>query len=145
MLTKLVSQVDSEFHFETAVVAHASPLEEGVYHIPNGAIDVEPPVEIPKGKRAKYNGEKWEFVKLPKNSPVVVEQKEVVSDLPKDEQVRLERTRLLDESDYVSLKYLESGLKVPREWVLYRQFLRDIPEQEGFPEKISWPTKPKKV
>ena len=28
------------------------------------------------------------------------------------------------------------------EWVTYRQLLRDVPEQEGFPFNIIWPTKP---
>lgn len=27
-------------------------------------------------------------------------------------------------------------------WAVYRQELRDVPEQEGFPENIVWPTEP---
>lgn len=27
-------------------------------------------------------------------------------------------------------------------WASYRQALRDIPEQEGFPNSINWPTEP---
>lgn len=27
-------------------------------------------------------------------------------------------------------------------WATYRQALRDIPEQEGFPTDVTWPTKP---
>jgi len=28
------------------------------------------------------------------------------------------------------------------EWSTYRQALRDITEQEGFPYQVTWPTKP---
>ena len=27
-------------------------------------------------------------------------------------------------------------------WAIYRQALRDIPDQEGFPSEIAWPTQP---
>ncbi len=27
-------------------------------------------------------------------------------------------------------------------WATYRQELRDVPEQEGFPRRIAWPTPP---
>jgi len=27
-------------------------------------------------------------------------------------------------------------------WAQYRQALRDIPQQDGFPENVIWPTKP---
>nr|DAT00194.1 MAG TPA: tail assembly chaperone protein [Caudoviricetes sp.] len=28
------------------------------------------------------------------------------------------------------------------QWAIYRQRLRDIPQQEGFPFNVVWPTKP---
>ncbi len=31
---------------------------------------------------------------------------------------------------------------VPDAWRTYRQALRDVPTQAGFPENINWPTKP---
>ena len=30
-------------------------------------------------------------------------------------------------------------------WATYRQALRDIPDQEGFPEDVTWPTKPEET
>ena len=27
-------------------------------------------------------------------------------------------------------------------WATYRQALRDVPEQDGFPEEVTWPSKP---
>lgn len=77
------------------------------------------------------------------------------------EAARKIRDKLLEESDKeVVLDRL--GLQVPTgktftvwldflttlgqalngEWTQYREALRDIPEQEGFPFEITWPTKP---
>lgn len=36
----------------------------------------------------------------------------------------------------------ELALAVSGEWATYRQALRDVPQQEGFPYSIVWPTKP---
>lgn len=58
--------------------------------------------------------------------------------------VRAERDRLLAESDvYVLPDRWEAYTAEQRSaWSAYRQALRDIPEQAGFPFDISWPTKP---
>lgn len=52
------------------------------------------------------------------------------------------RDRLLAECDWVVVKSLESGQAVPSEWATYRQALRDLPQQAGFPTSINWPVKP---
>lgn len=58
------------------------------------------------------------------------------------DRVRAERDRLLLECDWVVIKNTEKGTNIPLEWEVYRQALRDIPDQEGFPYDIEWPTKP---
>ena len=55
---------------------------------------------------------------------------------------RGQRNMLLLACDIVVIRSYESGVPVPAEWVAYRQALRDIPAQPGFPENITWPTKP---
>lgn len=52
------------------------------------------------------------------------------------------RDTLLAECDWVVVKSLESGQAVPTEWANYRQALRDLPQQAGFPVTIDWPMKP---
>lgn len=52
MSEKIVSQVDEFGYLVGTTVADESPLEPGVFHIPAGAVDIEPP-SVPKGKRAK--------------------------------------------------------------------------------------------
>lgn len=62
--------------------------------------------------------------------------------------VRAERDKLLAESDWVVTKAVEQnaqdglGIQVPQVWLDYRQALRDIPQQPGFPDNVTWPTAP---
>lgn len=56
--------------------------------------------------------------------------------------VRAERDRRLAACDWVVAKALESGGAVPPEWSAYRTALRDLTGQLGFPENVTWPTKP---
>lgn len=51
------------------------------------------------------------------------------------------RDALLRETDWTALKALESGV-VASDMASYRQALRDVPQQEGFPNSINWPAKP---
>lgn len=55
---------------------------------------------------------------------------------------RARRDALLAASDWVTLRAIETGEDVPGEWVTYRQALRDLPQQAGFPQTINWPTAP---
>lgn len=62
--------------------------------------------------------------------------------LDKEKAIRAERDLLLQESDWVVVKSSEKGLDIPVEWQTYRQNLRDITDQTGFPYSVVWPTKP---
>ena len=57
-------------------------------------------------------------------------------------EARAKRDRLLAESDWVTIRATDTGDPVPTEWQTYRQALRDIPDQTGFPEEIEWPQEP---
>lgn len=56
----------------------------------------------------------------------------------KSNNVRAQRNFLLSETDYLAL----SDNTLTQEMAIYRQALRDITNQAGFPETIIWPTKP---
>lgn len=58
-------QTDRAGLFTGEVKAHASPLEEGVYHLPAGATYSPPPAEIPAGKWPRWNGSAWDLVNCP--------------------------------------------------------------------------------
>ncbi|MDC1523981.1 phage tail assembly chaperone [Planktomarina temperata] len=71
--------------------------------------------------------------------PYVVEQQ------PQDQaerNIRSRRDNLLQETDWIVIKSYERGANIPAEWELYRQALRDITSQAGFPYSVEWPTKP---
>lgn len=57
-------------------------------------------------------------------------------------EVRAERYRRLVVCDWVVLQALEQNIPVASSWVLYRQQLRDIPLQPGFPLNVVWPVSP---
>jgi hypothetical protein len=50
--------------------------------------------------------------------------------------------RLLRESDWIVIRALDQGVPIPKDWQTYRQKLRDIDAQPGYPNTIEWPTKP---
>lgn len=56
--------------------------------------------------------------------------------------VRLQRNALLAQSDWRVTAAVEAGQAVPAAWHAYRQALRDVPEQVGFPLTVEWPLSP---
>ena len=56
--------------------------------------------------------------------------------------VRISRDTKLAETDWVVIKNLELNANIPGAWEVYRQALRDIPAQAGFPWTITWPDAP---
>ena len=55
-----------------------------------------------------------------------------------EEEVRQYRNRFLTETDW----WATSDRTMTAEQTAYRQALRDITDQSGFPTDITWPTKP---
>jgi hypothetical protein len=62
--------------------------------------------------------------------------------LLKSDTIRLYRNRLLDKSDWIMQRAIDLGWLPSISWNLYRQALRDITEQPGFPDNIVWPNQP---
>ena len=56
------------------------------------------------------------------------------------EKVRLLRNDLLANTDWTQM--VDVSQTVKDKYTAYRQALRDVPSQSGFPENIQWPTKP---
>ena len=52
--------------------------------------------------------------------------------------IRDKRDLLLSDTDWMAL----SDNTMSPEWATYRQALRDITAQEGFPYSVNWPIKP---
>ena len=60
----------------------------------------------------------------------------------KSANVREQRDQLLKSTDWVVIKHLERNENIPGVWEVYRQALRDVPEQDGFPWAVTWPVAP---
>lgn len=68
------------------------------------------------------------IIKVKKQSPSVLK-----------EQIRSKRNALLADSDWTQV--VDAPVDQAA-WRTYRQALRDITEQEGFPSDVVWPTPP---
>ena len=56
--------------------------------------------------------------------------------------VRQIRDDKLKETDWIVIKNLELNANIPAVWEIYRQALRDVPTQAGFPWTVTWPDAP---
>lgn len=68
-----------------------------------------------------------------------------IEDKPVEEaarNVRSQRDKFLSECDWVIIMHTEKGTNIPAPWEIYRQSLRDITAQSGFPHNVQWPAKP---
>jgi len=63
---------------------------------------------------------------------------EVAATQPTEASVRLLRDEILTETDWWAV----ADRTMTQAEIDYRQALRDVPAQAGFPENITWPTKP---
>ena len=75
-----------------------------------------------------YNNDRWKVSYTTANK----------SDADAEAAVRNRRDTLLAETDWMAL----SDVTMSSDMTTYRQALRDIPAQAGFPSSVTWPTKP---
>ena len=57
-------------------------------------------------------------------------------------EAREKRNQLIAETDYMAMPDYPLDEERKAAVLAYRQALRDVPEQEGFPRQIDWPVKP---
>ena len=81
--------------------------------LPDGALDTEPDAWAALVKQADHD---------------------TAADL-----VRAERDKLIAATDWTVLRDAKTA---KTDWLEYRQALRDVPEQAGFPYAVQWPTRP---
>jgi hypothetical protein len=56
--------------------------------------------------------------------------------------VRQSRDDKLKETDWMVIRSAETSVALAAEWATYRQALRDITAQAGFPWEVTWPDAP---
>lgn len=67
---------------------------------------------------------------------------ELLTDEDRAKSIREKRDQLLAETDYLLMPDYPISSEALVALKTYRQALRDVPEQSGFPKTIEWPSKP---
>lgn len=97
----------------------------------------EPTAEKPLVKYREINGQIEQYAEaapVPSVPEPTTEEQEI--------QVRAQRNSLLDLCDWTQLPDAPLTAEQKQAWAEYRQALRDVPEQTGFPENVVWPSTP---
>lgn len=97
----------------------------------------EPTAEKPIVKYRKVNGQIEQYAEAAP-VPAVPEPTEEQQEM----QIRAQRNLLLTQCDWTQLPDAPLTTEQKQEWAEYRQALRDVPEQTGFPENVIWPLVP---
>lgn len=85
--------------------------------------------------RNAYNNGELNIAEFPENE-------EDPDYIRKKSEIIQRRNILLNESDYLMMVDYPISDEKKQEIKIYRQALRDIPQQDGFPENTVWPDKP---
>ena len=110
------------------------------------ALDADPVFEGPQAQPTRYqtafrdgveevNG-KW-YTKY--SVADMIDEAKAAADANQATSIRNERNRKLTETDWTQVDDAPVDKAV---WATYRQALRDVPAQEGFPWDVTWPTQP---
>lgn len=67
---------------------------------------------------------------------------EAAKDAEQAKSVRQSRDDKLKETDWMVIRSAETSVALAAEWAAYRQALRDISAQAGFPWEVTWPDAP---
>lgn len=70
MSAKTAYQFDLAGLYLCETVAHESPLEPGVFHVPARCTLTPPPADVPDDKWPRWNGSSWDIVIRPQASKV---------------------------------------------------------------------------
>jgi hypothetical protein len=114
----------------TDILQVQQPVDNSKYYISAGNL-----TEFPTKPRADYI---WNWTTMSWQDPRTEEQKFQ----QQAQQVLAERKKLLDSTDWIVVKAVDTGTPVPAAWQTYRQELRDVTNQTGYPYQVTWPTKP---
>ena len=132
-----VYNYDIDGYYSGTGVAVESPLERGSgnYLIPGNATTT-PPLEPRNGMNIRWVNDEWVY-----EPATIITDKQIRESGLK---ARALRDELLYRSDWTQLPDVPDWVDV-QAWRDYRQKLRDVPQQLGFPVAITWPDAPAKI
>ena len=126
-----VYQTDLNGVYVGITTADKDPLDSTNWLVPAGCVQTAPPTVTDK-QFAKWDGADWVVEDIPAVEP---ESEPIAPEVS----VRAERDGLLMNSDWTQV---DDSPVDKSAWATYRQLLRDVPSQAGFPNTITWPTEP---
>lgn len=118
----MAKKLKTFFQFDAQGV-YLGPVE--AEECPENATNVTPSGVGAEGKTPVFDGKEWKLV--------------ANEDIIKATEVRVKRDSLLAGSDFSQLKDSKVNAE---EWAKYRQDLRDVTGQKGFPQSVEWPARP---
>jgi hypothetical protein len=91
-----------------------------------------------------HPGDGWVEMAEPRPTPESVAQFDGKwgEKVPTSKEVRGRRDELLRACDWTQLSDTALTEEQATAWAAYRQALRDVPQQTGFPNSVTWPNKP---
>ena len=125
-----VYQTDIDGVFVGITTADQDPMDESNVLIPAGCVETAPP-STTDTQLARWDGAAWAVEDIPQPEPEPALDPAVVA--------RDKRDDLLSSSDWTQIADAPVDQSA---WATYRQALRDVPAQSGFPQNVTWPTKP---
>lgn len=129
---KVVYQCNDDGFLVCETLVQESPLEPGVWLMPPNCVEVRPP-DLLEHQGARWDGEKWNVVDF---TP------EFIPPADPWDAVRSRRNQLLQQTDWMLLPDSPKSDEYKELLKVYRQRLRDIPQDFSDPPAILWPTHP---
>lgn len=127
-----VYQTDHNGFYVGPTVADIDPLDTTNHLIPANCVTVQPP-EIGLDQLAQWVNGAWVIV-TQESEPALHDPEPIIT----AESIRHQRDILLAKTDW----RFRSDMTPSQAWIDYCQALRDIPQQDGFPEGVIWPVEP---
>lgn len=107
-------------------------------YISNGAV-VDYTTEQSLAKSQFQRNAKWSNEVFAWVSNLSPDQKTVIQ----ENSIKSERDSLLYKSDWTQIPNNPLTVEKQNEWAVYRQSLRDVTSQSGYPFNVVWPTQPR--
>lgn len=89
-----------------------------------------------------YDSETGVFSAPPEPEPLVETEPDPADTEALAAYIRSKRDALLAACDWTQMPDSPMDAETKAAWAAYRQELRDVPQQEGFPETVTWPEEP---
>ena len=127
-----VYQTNQDGYLVGITSAEKDPLDPSNWLIPGGCVTTTPPT-VGNNQLLRWQFGEWVI------EDVVTPEPEPEAPVDHADEVRAQRNSLLQQSDWTQVADAPVNQAA---WATYRQALRDITMQSGFPENVIWPTPP---